>query len=189
MICKVYSALNVNVFISALSPFLTTELSEYISNNIKWMMIPVMLYKEFQYSCHAWPFFSIRDKAIFSDLILERQIKIWFLSLYLRIANEKKQTIYFYRATRSVCFLIKFGFSVIQIIVFLRIWRAPLTLYRKKTLQCINDKYQIKQNKKLLTTPKPNLNDWNIPILMKPNTKLFLHFAMYFLSNSSPCYK
>lgn len=102
---------------------------------------------------------------------------------------KRKKTIYFYRATRSVCFLIKFGFSVIQIIVFLRIWRAPLTLYRKKTLQCINDKYQIKKNKKLLTTPKPNLNDWNIPILMKPNTKLFLHFAMYFLSNCSPCYK
>lgn len=36
------------------------------------------------------PLFQSGTRQFFSDLILERQIKIWFLSLYLRIANEKK---------------------------------------------------------------------------------------------------
>lgn len=113
-----------------------------------------------------------------------------FKFIFKDCKRKKTNNLFLQSYAKCLFFMvIKFGFSVIQIIVFLRIWRAPLTLYRKKTLQCINDKYQIKQNKKLLTTPKPNLNDWNIPILMKPNTKLFLHFAMYFLSNSSPCYK
>lgn len=65
----------------------------------------------------GWPNLSIRDKAIFSYSIdkqnvidfnpgkyLERQLKIGFSSLYLRVANEKKTTLN-YRATQGVYFL------------------------------------------------------------------------------------
>lgn len=78
----------------------------------------------------GWPNLSIRDKAIFSYSIdkqnvidfnpgkyLERQLKIGFSSLYLRVANEKKNNIELQSYAGCLFFMVtKFRFSVTQII-------------------------------------------------------------------------